>query len=66
VSISPTFYARLFCAKVLCTAFLFLQFSFVIFCSKNIGAIGARKMLMKLTKGVLSKVVTTFNKMHYS
>jgi len=38
--------------KVLCTAYLYLQFCFVIFWQKNIGAKGASKMLMKLTTGV--------------
>jgi len=47
VSISSTFYARLFCKKVFCTVFQ-LQFGFVIFWHKNIGAKAARKMLMKL------------------
>jgi len=37
--------------KVLCTAFLYLQFDFVIFWQKNISAKATRKMLMKLTIG---------------
>jgi len=36
---------------VLCIAFLYLQFGFVIFRQKEIGAKAARKMLVKLTKG---------------
>jgi len=55
VSISPTFYKQLFHAKVFfgyCTAFLHLQFGFVIICQKNIAAKGALKMLAKLTQGV--------------
>jgi len=36
---------------VLCTAFLSFHFGFVFFWRKNIGAKGARKMLMKLTPG---------------
>jgi len=38
-----------FWTKVLCTAFLQLQFGFVIFWQKNIGAKAACKLLMKLT-----------------
>ena len=52
VSISSTFYAQLFCTKVLCAAFLHLRFGFVIFCQKNISAKAARKMLMKLVTGI--------------
>jgi hypothetical protein len=40
------------CMKVLYAAFLLLQFGFVIFQHKNIGAKAGRKMLMKLTPGV--------------
>jgi hypothetical protein len=36
---------------VLCAAFLYLHFGFEFFWCKNIGAKGARKMLMKLTLG---------------
>jgi len=39
--------------KVLCTAFLSLQFVFVIFLKNNISAKAARKMLMILTTGVI-------------
>jgi len=49
VSILPKFYVRLFCTKVFCAAFLLLQFGFVIFWCKNIGAKAVTKMLMKLT-----------------
>jgi len=49
VSISWTFYAQLFRMKVFCTAFFQLQFGFVIFGRKNIGAKAACKRLMKLT-----------------
>ncbi len=38
VSISATFYVKLFCKKVFCKTFLYLQFDFVIFWQKNIGA----------------------------
>ncbi len=51
-SISSTFYSSLFCAKVLCAAFLLLQFGFLIFWRQNIGAKAACKMLMRLTPGV--------------
>jgi len=40
-----------FCTKGLCTAFLYLQFGFVIFWPKNIGAKATPKMLIKLTTG---------------
>ncbi len=51
MSISPTFYEQLFRTKVFCTAFLELQFGFVIFWGKIIGAKVACKTMMKLTKG---------------
>jgi len=38
-------------SKVLCAAFLYLQFGFVIFWRKDYGAKAAHKMLVKLTKG---------------
>jgi hypothetical protein len=56
VSISPTFYEYLFCMKVLCKAFLYLHFGFVIFCRKNIIEKCVRKMLMKLTTGHFVKL----------
>ncbi len=43
---------RLFHTKVFCAAFLKLEFSFVTFWQKNIGAKAAPKMLMKLTTGI--------------
>jgi hypothetical protein len=49
VSISPTFHEQLFNANVFFKAFLYLQFGFVIFWQKNIGAKAARKTLVKLT-----------------
>jgi hypothetical protein len=38
--------------KVLCAFFLYIQFGFVIFWQKNIGAKAACKMLLKLTADV--------------
>jgi len=35
--------------NVFCAAFPYLQFGFVIFCGKNVGAKAACKMLVKLT-----------------
>jgi len=52
VSISPTFYEQLLHTKVICKAFMYLQFGFVICWQKEIGAKAARKMLVKLTAGV--------------
>jgi hypothetical protein len=49
VSISPTFYAQLFCTKVLRKAFLSLDLRFVLFWRKTIGAKAARNELVKLT-----------------
>ncbi len=46
-----------FCTKVFFAAFLELQFGFVIFWHKNIGAKAAYKMLMKLTTGRMEKSV---------
>jgi len=51
VSISPTFYAQLFCTKVFRAAFLYLWLRFVLFWRKEIGTKAACKMLVKLTKG---------------
>ncbi len=48
----PTFHELLFHMKVLCKAFLYLQFGFVIFWQKNIGAKAAHKMLVKFTTAV--------------
>ena len=52
VSISPTFYEQLFCTKVFFAAFLYLQFGFVIFWQKEIGAKDVHKILVKLTTSV--------------
>ena len=49
VSTSPTFYKQIFCTKVFWSAFMNLQFGFVIFWGKDIGKKGACKMLVKLT-----------------
>jgi len=49
MSISSAFSACIFGVKTFCAAFLYLQFGFVIFRQKNIGAKAARKMLMILT-----------------
>ncbi len=54
VSILLTFLAA-FSLNCFFAAFLYLQFGFVIFWCKNIGAKGARKMLIKLTPGRTSK-----------
>jgi len=48
VSISSTFYIRLFHTKVLWAPFILLQIGFEFFWPKNIGAKAACKMLMKL------------------
>ena len=57
MSISPTFYEQLFHTKVLCSAFMCLQFGFVIFWQKDFGAKAAHKMLVKLTPGELKTLV---------
>ncbi len=49
MSISQIFYKQLFHTKVLCAAFMCLQFGFVIFWQKDFGAKAAHKMLVKLT-----------------
>jgi len=54
VSILSHFMRNVFCTKVFCTAFLWLQFGFVIFWCKNIGVKTARKIFMKLTTWVIS------------
>ena len=51
VSISPTFYEQPSRAQVLCAAFMCLQFGFVFFWQKEVGAKAACKMLVKLTAG---------------
>jgi hypothetical protein len=52
VSISPTLYAWIFHTKVSREAFLYLDFRFVLFWRKNIGAKAASNMLVKLTHEV--------------
>jgi len=49
LTISPTFYARILCTKVLRAAFLRLHFGFVIFWRKNIDTRGGHKIWMNLT-----------------
>ncbi len=49
VSISPTFYARLFRTKVSREAFLYLHYRFELFLAKEYWRKCARKMLVKLT-----------------
>ena len=51
-SISPTIYVQLFCTYVFCEALMYLQFGFVIYWRKEIGAKTAWKMWVKLTTGV--------------
>jgi len=46
---SSTFLMQIFCTKEFSTAFLQLQFGFVIIWQKNIGAKPAYEMLVKLT-----------------
>ena len=62
LSISLTFYKQLLrqysCAK----NFLCLQFGFVIFWRKNIDAKAARKMLMKLTVGLLQTFLVLYDR----
>jgi len=53
VLISPTFGEQFFAQNYITVAFLYLQFGFVIFWQKNIGAKASRKMFMKLTSGLL-------------
>jgi len=45
-----------FCAKMLCAAFLYLQFDFVTFWQKKIGEKAACKMLMKFTRTVVERL----------
>ncbi len=49
MSISPTFYARLFCTKILCEAFFNLHFKFDLLLAKEFWRKCAHKMLVKLT-----------------
>ncbi len=46
---------QLFHTKVFCTAFMCLQFGFVIFGGKDLGVKAAHKMLVKLTPGIGKK-----------
>jgi len=48
----PKFYKQFFCTKVFCADFIYLQFGFVIFLQKNIGAKAHCKMLVELTASV--------------
>jgi hypothetical protein len=57
LTISPTFYALLFCTKVLARSFLHIYFRFLHFWRKNIDAKAAPKMLVKLTPGQLTHAV---------
>ena len=53
VSISSAFYERLFCMKVLCEAFLYLQFVFVFFFwQKEISQKVTHEILVELTTGL--------------
>jgi hypothetical protein len=52
VSISPIFYEQILSMKVFCAPFMCLQFGFVIFWQKDLGAKAANKMLVKLTPGL--------------
>jgi hypothetical protein len=51
LSISPTLYKQLFHTKEFCKSFLYLQFDFVIFWQKNIGAKASSKVLVKFAQG---------------
>jgi hypothetical protein len=51
VTISPTFYARLFHTKVFCKAVLYLHFRFELSCVQEYWRKYAYKMLVKLNKG---------------
>jgi hypothetical protein len=51
VTISPILYEQLFRTNVFGAAFMCLQFGFLIFWRKDLGAKAAHKMLVKLTPG---------------
>ncbi len=51
VSISPIFYEQLFCTKVFCATFFYLQCGFETFVQKIVRAKAACKMLIKLATG---------------
>jgi hypothetical protein len=57
VSISPTFYARLFCTKVLRQAFLYLHFRFELFLAQEYWRKCTHKMLVKMTTAGLPLVL---------
>jgi hypothetical protein len=56
-SISPTFYVQICHTKVLNETLLYLDFRFVLFWRKSIGAKAARIMLVKLTPDFQDKKV---------
>jgi hypothetical protein len=56
VSISPTFYARLFRTKVLHKAFLYLNFRYELLWAKKYWHKCAYKMLVKLTRGEIEEI----------
>jgi len=61
VSISSTFYARLFCTKVLRTAFLKLRLGFGVSTKALLYEKLAHKTLMKLTNGLIIRTDTIVN-----
>jgi hypothetical protein len=63
-SISPTFYARLFCTKVLCNAFFCLKYGLNFFWHNETAANALVKLLVKLTTAK-AKVVESISKFHY-
>ncbi len=63
VLFSPIFYEQFFRMKVFCTAFMCLQFGFVIFWQKEFGAKAANKMLLKLTP--VANVIKLFMAVSY-
>ncbi len=64
-SISSTFYVCIFCTNVLCAAFLWLHFGFIIFWQKDIGGKSGRKMLMKLTSACFCLFLESIQSMEY-
>jgi len=52
--------------KMFFATFLFIQFGFVVFWQKNIGAKAAHKMLMKLTKGLLQETNRSAQQSHHT
>ena len=53
MSISPTFYKQPLHMQMFCASFICLQFGFVIFWQKEIRTKAVRKMMVKLTSGLL-------------